>query len=223
MKIINIIIGFTILTAATIASQDSFASSCLKPFTQNHGWFVHNNCGSTVTIRVYDNGEDSGLVNSPNGHDTILHVLDTHQVKITFCYGFGCDPEGDETHNNRIYPSVASGAKSNWHAAKMNESFCNLFHDDFAQNNCHTACALSGSRQDGVSSAKACVLMRKLLTQYQGTGDADYPTSAVRHTAQSGGQRHSCDRGQIWSSATTGYYRCECPPGEYLDQGGPCQ
>ncbi len=83
---------YCIAAIILIASSVSASAGCLELFQKNNGWWVENSCGQTMTLRVYDNGRDTGLINAPAGRPSILVVSATHEVSFTSCRGFGCNP-----------------------------------------------------------------------------------------------------------------------------------
>lgn len=83
---------YSIAAMAAIFAAQPASANCVQLFTQNGGWWAHNGCGHTVTIRVFSNGEAIGDVNAPNGRNAILGLGASNQINIRWCNGFGCNP-----------------------------------------------------------------------------------------------------------------------------------
>jgi hypothetical protein len=170
---------------------------------------VDNICEKHITVTaVCGNGHKFSIILG-KGHDEIVAAP---------CGGFsgwyesGC--EGEQSRNNS--PARRNEAGSGTRTAKVDSSFCALWVDEIMRDGCYTTCA--------TGTAAACASFRHELGEYKKIDSRGLMVSSGSlRTSSTARNYHYCDRGQIWSNATTGHYRCECPPGEYIDQGGPCR
>jgi hypothetical protein len=132
----------------------------------------------------------------------------------TQCYSF-CG----EISWHAICPNQSSTNQP--HKTKVSSrdaSFCALYHDADTRASCYLDCT-KNPNQD----ARSCTQIRtEVLPHLQANGDASYGSSGTSISTAGARPSHRCERGQIWSNATTGRYRCECPAGESLDMGKPC-
>ncbi len=78
-------------TAGLLCTQPAEAD-CVQLHTKYGTWYAFNGCGQTITIRVWKNGRDYGLVNAPAGLDATLPAAASENVSYRWCPGFGCNP-----------------------------------------------------------------------------------------------------------------------------------
>jgi hypothetical protein len=137
------------------------------------------------------------------------------------CFMSHCDDDATVNNNEKLSKvhsqhRIVASASAQKRNARMDSSFCGLWVDSIMQSGCYNTC--------NSSNFAACKYFLHELREFQktdtrGTEVRSGPSFSTAGHAVS----HYCDRGQIWSNATTGSYRCECPPGEYIDSGGPCR
>lgn len=218
-----------VLAASTAPVSANEANECVSFETTSDTVFVKNNCSHGISISFDPIPPETigGTIDvRAGGKQTMAFTFDVHKrprfhacFKPRDWYNGRCYQIGEEVSRRQPSRSVPSRLVDSL-GRPIDVRFCSQLRGA-DQTLCRNYC-----RSNIKNEQDACIGFHEDLSEYlreyqrEGLTDNNVHYGTVSSSTRSS---HHCDRGQIWSNATTGYYRCECPPGEYLDQGGPCR
>jgi hypothetical protein len=241
-------IKFLLLLGATVsflgASQANAAEcgapricqncvSALKPKTPgNYGvgtvtYSWHNACPFTVHVTL-SSGVPYGIKPCDDLSDTCT-TGDDCELQIR---SISCDAGAQQTQDYKSTEPKSTSNRKEPKQGQADSAFCSDLPTKEEIANCHKGCFGSvnvckawmhfyNKYVEGWVGPDGKWRIKPLEKQSTQREKPQSRSSSYSHTESQ--PSHYYDRGQIWSNATTGSYRCECPAGEFIDNGGPCQ